>query len=205
MIILEEDECTPLKGDSTTPVSPSSPSQLSSPDSPPSYNEAVVPNSPSRHPSYDAIPIPESFSLESQDHVSDKDLRRRRNKRKVHLMLLFLALTGCIVFWLTFAIFFAPGGLARDGGKRGNEPPGPPPDGHKGGKPWGPPLEEEEGSPDNNDGSRGKGPPPGVEGAHVNGPHPSDGDDHDISRGLPRGLLGDRELQAILQNIVSRS
>ncbi len=103
MIILEEDECTPLKGDSTTPVSPTSPSQLFSSDSPPSYNEAVVCNPFSRHPSYDAIPVPESLSLESLDRVSDTR-RRRRNKHRVNMMLLFLALMGCIVFWLTFAI-----------------------------------------------------------------------------------------------------
>ncbi|KAK0241099.1 hypothetical protein EDD85DRAFT_817623 [Armillaria nabsnona] len=149
MIILEEDECTPLKGDSTTPVSPTSPSQLSSPDSPPSYNEAVVCNPFSRHPSYDAILIPESLNLESLDRASDTR-RRRRNKHRVHMMLLFLALMGCIVFWLTFAIFFEPGGLARKGGR--NPPPGPPPDGRKH---RGPPPEEEEnsrGPPDDEDG-----------------------------------------------------
>ncbi|KAK0196004.1 hypothetical protein F5146DRAFT_1028103 [Armillaria mellea] len=157
MIILEEDECTPLKGDSTTPVSLTSPSQLSSPDSPPSYNEAVVCNPFSRHASYDAIPVPESLDLESLDRVIDKR-RRRRNKHRVHMMLLFLALTGCIVFWLTFAIFFAPGGLARNG--RRNPPPGPPPDGRKHRAP--PPEEEEEksrGPSDGQDGPHGDGPP----------------------------------------------
>ncbi|KAK0459292.1 uncharacterized protein EV420DRAFT_313856 [Desarmillaria tabescens] len=157
MIILEEDdECTPLKGDSTTPVSPTSPSQLSSPDSPPSYNEAVICGPPSRHPSYDAIPIPEQLDMESLDRTVPDKRRRRRNRRKVHMMLLFLALTGCIVFWLTFAIFFQPRGLAR------NPPPGPPPD-RKGGKHHGPPSEEDgsRGPPDGDDGSRGDGPPPG--------------------------------------------
>ncbi|KAK0495067.1 hypothetical protein EDD18DRAFT_1173810, partial [Armillaria luteobubalina] len=118
MIILEEDECTPLKGDSTTPVSPTSPSQLSSPDSPPSYNEAVVCNSFSRHLSYDAIPIPETLSLESLDRVSDNcKRRRRRNKHRVHMMLLFLALTGCIIFWLTFAFSLHPVDLLETAGE----------------------------------------------------------------------------------------
>ncbi|PBK58835.1 hypothetical protein ARMSODRAFT_967424 [Armillaria solidipes] len=183
MIILEEDECTPLKGDSTTPVSPTSPSQLSSPDSPPSYNEAVVCNPFSRHPSYDAIPIPESLNLESLDRVSDKR-RRRRNRHRVHMMLLFLALTGCIVFWLTFAIFFEPGGLARKGGR--NPPPGPPPDGRKH---RGPPPEEEEensrGPPDGEDRRRGDGPPPEVvdEGPHGDGPPPPPDDAYRGPRG----------------------
>ncbi|PBK88479.1 hypothetical protein ARMGADRAFT_1015942 [Armillaria gallica] len=84
-------------------------------------------------------------------------------------MLLFLALIGCIAFWLTFAIFFEPGGLTRKGGR--NPPPGPPPDGRKH---RGSPPEDKENSrepPDDEDSHRGDGRPP----EEVNEAHRGDG------------------------------